>query len=193
MSDRPGMRRISPAATRSEHRRVLSLDLDLVRTKAKHARRSDRQRDIHVLHDGDEDTLQRMLNALQPGSYVAPHRHLSTPKAEALVLLQGSLAFVAFREDGTVDERLCAHLAPSTEILALDCRPGVWHTIFALEPDTVVFEVKPGPYDAGADKEFADWAPPEGAPGDKRYLADLEDAFRQRHGLPPREWEPAVG
>ena len=33
-----------------------------------------------------------------------------------------------------------------------------------LEPDTVILEVKKGPYDANTDKKFASWAPAEGDP-----------------------------
>ena len=40
-------------------------------------------------------------------------------------------------------------------VYGCDIQPGVWHTIFALASDTVVFEAKPGPYDAAVDKGFA--------------------------------------
>ena len=53
-------------------------------------------------------------------------------------------------------------------------------------PDTVIFEVKPGPYDAATDKEFAPWAPPEGDPRAHAYLIQLEDQFRQHFSLPER-------
>ena len=52
-----------------------------------------------------------------------------------------------------------------------------------LEPDTVVFEVKPGPYQPTSDKDFAPWAPAEGGPDAPAYLADLEARFRTLWGL----------
>lgn len=112
-----------------------------------------------------------MLNALQPGSYVRPHRHLSPPKAESIVLLRGKLGFVTFLDDGSVDRRLV--LAAGSASFGVDCHPGLFHTIFALEPDTVVFEVKPGPYDPASDKDFAPWAPEEGSPESAAYLERL--------------------
>jgi hypothetical protein len=36
---------------------------------------------------------------------------------------------------------------------------SAWHTCVVHEPDTVIIEVKPGPY---RPNEFADWAPEEG-------------------------------
>jgi hypothetical protein len=67
---------------------------------------------------------------------------------------------------------------PTKGALALDCRGGVWHTFFALEPGTVIFEVKPGPYEMATDKEFALWAPAENAADAPSYLAKLEEIFR---------------
>ena len=177
------LHRISPAATLSQHQFVTQIDQALVDQKAQDARNSDRQRDIHVLHTGDEDTLQRMLNALQPGTYVTPHRHVAVPKAEAVVVLRGSLGFVRFEDDGSYDEANFVHIDPKRGVFGVDYRAGVWHTFIALEPDTVVFEVKPGPYDAATDKEFAPWAPAEGEAEAADFLATLERRFRQHFGL----------
>lgn len=183
--------RVSPLATRSKQGVVVAVTREMVQGKADDARRNVRGREIHVLHTGDEDPVQRMLNALQPGSYVTPHRHLVPPKVESLVLLQGSLAFVSFDDAGEPDEDGCLVLSREADVLAVDCRPGVWHTFFALEPDTVVFEVKAGPYVRGRDQEWPEWAPSQNGEGGREYLADLEDRFRQRFGLPPRAWRPS--
>ena len=179
------LHRISPAATLSQHTIATPIDQSLIDQKARDAHRSDRQRDIHVLHTGNEDTLQRMLNAMQPGTYVTPHRHVAVPKAEAVVVLQGSLGFVRFENDGYYDEQYFVHLDPQRGTFGVDYRAGVWHTFIALEPDTVVFEVKPGPYDAATDKEFAPWAPPEGDPEAADYLRALEARFRKHFRLLP--------
>ena len=130
-----------------------------------------------------------MLNAIQPGSYVRPHRHLHPPKAESIILLQGTLAYVSFGEDGLPQEGGQVLIDSSRGVFGCDIRPGVWHTIFALAPDTVLFEVKPGPYDPGVDKEFAPWSPPEHSPEAALFLAEVEDGFRRLWGLTPRSWE----
>ncbi len=182
--------RISPVATKSCHAAVTFIDRDLVQRKAYDARRSERRREIHTFHEGDADPLQRMLNALQPGSDVRPHRHLDPPKSESLVLLQGALGYTSFRDDGTLDDESFILLDTSRDVYGCDIRPGVWHTIFALAPDTVVFEVKPGPYSPANDKDFAPWAPQEYSAEAAPYLAKLEDAFRALWGLPPRPWAP---
>lgn len=188
--NQPPIVRVSAAATKSCHETVALIDRDLVERKACDAHRAARLREIHVFHEGDPDPLQRMLNAVQPGSYIRPHRHLHPPKAESLVLLQGALAFVSFTEAGRPEEEGMILIDAARGVYGCDIRPGVWHTIFALAPDTVVFEVKPGPYDPTADKEFAVWSPAEGMPEAAAFLAELEDSFRRLWGLAPRAWEP---
>ena len=180
--------RISPAATRANHEVATPITRELIAAKAAHARASERQRGIHIFHEGGSDTLQRMLNALQPGTYVQPHRHITPPKAESIVLLQGSIGFVPFHDDGSIDRDHWHLIDEASGCIGVDYRAGVWHTFFALAADTVLFEVKPGPYDAATDKEFAAWAPAEGGVGALEYLAEVEDTFRQAHGMGGRSW-----
>ena len=180
--------RVSPAATISKHESILAVTDALVRAKAADAKTSERLRDIHVLHEGNEDTLQRMLNAMQPGTYITPHHHMNPAKAESVIILQGKLGFVAFDDDGNPDWEQSVLVDPERGVFGVDCRAGLWHTFIAIDPDTVVFEAKPGPFDPATDKGFASWAPAEGDPKALPYLAQLEDAFRERFDLPKRTW-----
>lgn len=135
------------------------------------SRVSPRRRIIRPYHRGNEDNLHRMFNAIQPGSYARPHRHLEPPKAEAWIILRGKLLFVAFLDDGSIDRAII--LEAGGERFGVDLVPGRYHTIVALEADTVIYEVKSGPYTRATDKEFAPWAPAEGTPEVEAYLAQL--------------------
>jgi cupin fold WbuC family metalloprotein len=170
------------------HSDIAIVNQDMLAMKSRDARCSMRRRDIHVLHTGDSDVLQRMLNALQPGSYIRPHRHSNPPKAEAIVLLQGTLGYVTFDDMGTPQEEHFVLLDRSRGVFAIDTRAHVWHTFFALEGDVVVFEVKPGPYVPSSDKDFAPWAPPEHSEAATTYLAALEDKFRAYWHCGARSW-----
>ena len=182
------LRRVSPLATRSESDRFAVVDAALVAQKAADAAVNSRRREIHCFHAADTASLQRMLNALQPGSYVRPHRHLTPPKAESFVLLTGSLGFIAFDGTGNFGPDDCVLLSRERGVLAVDVVEGVWHAILALEPDTVAFEAKPGPYAAVSDKDFAAWAPAAETPEALAYLRSVEDRFRALTGLGPRAW-----
>jgi hypothetical protein len=74
------------------------------------SRKSPRGRIIAPLHRSLSDPLHRMLNAVQPGSYVRPHRHLDPPKAEAWIVLRGAVLFVTFFDDGGISEHLVSML-----------------------------------------------------------------------------------
>jgi len=140
-----------------------------------YARSSPRRRVIQPFHKHGADPLHRMLNAVQPGSYIRPHRHLDPPKAEAFIVLRGALAFFVFEDDGRV--RQCVRLAAGSACFGVDLQPGVFHSFIALEPDTLIYEVKNGPYEQATDKAFAPWAPAEGAPEAAAYLRALTEIF----------------
>jgi cupin fold WbuC family metalloprotein len=167
---------------------VLLVDKALLDLKSEDAAKSRRKREIHAFHQGNEENLQRMLNAIQPGSYIRPHRHLEPPKAETIVILQGSLGFVVFDDRGNPADGRFILLDAGRGAFAVDARAGLWHTFFALGDNTVLFEVKPGPYEPGTDKDFAHWAPAEGEAGATEYLMGLEDRFRFVLGLARRKW-----
>jgi cupin fold WbuC family metalloprotein len=139
---------------------------------------------IAPFHKGDADPLHRMLNAIQPHSYVRPHRHLDPPKAEAWVVVRGAVAFFTFEADGAI--RDCARIGPGEPCWGVDLVPGVYHGLVALEPDTVLYEVKTGPYAALTDKAFAPFAPLEGTPEAEAYRSSLLKAFEARHP----SWRP---
>lgn len=147
------------------------LDAGLLERAIAASRESPRQRVILPLHASAADPYQRMLNAAQPGSYIRPHRHRHPPKGETVIVLRGAVRFLTFREDGAVATNVV--LAANGGAIGLDVRPGVYHTFVALEPDSVVFEAKTGPYDEYLDKDFAPWAPLEGSPEAVAYLQRL--------------------
>jgi cupin fold WbuC family metalloprotein len=131
------------------------------------ARAGPRGRCNHNLHPTLDDPVQRFLNVLQPGSYVRPHRH-ERQRWELFLLLEGEAAAVVFDEAGIITATALLRRGGTR---AVEIAGGAWHTLFALAPDTALFEVKPGPYTPVSDKDFAPWAPPEGAPGTDALLA----------------------
>ncbi len=134
------------------------------------SRKSPRKRIILPFHKSAEDTLHRMINVIQPGSYIRPHSHESQGKAESIVLLRGGICYLTFDKAGNL---LSHHdLRAGTAFFGVDTEPTVIHSFFALEPDTVIFEVKPGPYQKITDKGFAEWSPEEGT--------EAVDAFLQK-------------
>jgi cupin fold WbuC family metalloprotein len=132
------------------------------------AQKSPRQRKNLNYHSDLSDTLQRLLNAMEPGTYVQPHKHDTPDKREFFIILRGKALAITFHDTGEIWQSIL--LDPKTENYGVEIPEKVWHTIIVLSEGTVFFEVKDGPYEPISDKNFADWAPKEGSPECRVYL-----------------------
>ena len=138
---------------------------------SRQAAQSVRRRMNLNLHDDYDDPCQRLFNALEPDSYVRPHRHIDPPKPECFVPVRGRMALLVFDDHGRIEE--VVHFGVNSEIVAIELPPGLWHMLVALEPGSIFFEAKPGPYRPVKDKDFAPWSPEEGSVAAPGYLADI--------------------
>lgn len=126
------------------------------------SRNSPRKRMILPIHRRQEAEVQRLINFLQPGTYIRPHRHPLAHTTESIVVLKGSIRFFTLDDAGKV---LTDNLLKSKPISSVvDIEPNTWHTFIVLEEDTILFECKKGPYNAETDKEFANWSVEESDP-----------------------------
>jgi cupin fold WbuC family metalloprotein len=143
---------------------------------AQGAAASPRLRMNYNFHSGPEDNPHRFLNVLVEGTYIRPHRHLTPPKSESFLVLEGVAEVILFDGEGTIKARHQLGLESAEgHLWGIDIPPGVWHTILARTSRVVCYEVKPGPWEQRSDKEFANWAPLEDDPHAAAYcLALLE-------------------
>ncbi len=95
------------------------------------------------LHPVLEDPVQRLFNAMAPGTYVRPHRHARPDGWELMLVVRGAFAILVFDADGTVLERV--EVGVSGGVTAVEIPAYTWHALVVLAPDTLMFEVKPGP------------------------------------------------
>ncbi len=133
------------------------------------SRESPRLRIILPIQRTQDARVQRLVNFMQPGTYIQPHCHPEPHATESICLLHGALEIILFQEDGTIT----SHHLLTKEMPLFDIEPGIWHGMVVHEEDTVVFEVKQGPYNANTDKYFAKWAPVEGDPKAPFFLSKL--------------------
>lgn len=138
------------------------LDQPLFERLAGEALALPRRRRNHNLH-AESDPVQRFLNVLQPGTYIRPHRHRRRREGagfECFVVLQGAIGLLLFDEGGTVRQREL--LQAGGPLQGIELAEGIAHTLVALQPDSVMLEIKEGPYEPATDKDFLDRFPPEG-------------------------------
>lgn len=154
---------------------VRFLDEGVLDALSEEARRRPRRRANANLHAADAP-VHRLLNAIEPGSYVRPHRHLAPPKDETVVVVRGALGLVLFDGDGRVSAARFLRAGPGAAFGA-DLPAGTMHSFVALEPGTVFFEAKAGPYVAPSGDDVAPWAPAEGGPDAAAFEASLRALF----------------
>jgi cupin fold WbuC family metalloprotein len=146
--------------------------LDDLTGKAKVSPRFRQHRNVHQSY---QDASQRLFNAIEPGSYIRPHRHASDPREELLIAVRGVMAMLTFDDQGAVTnvlrfgtERHGCQMAVGAEVSS-----STWHTVIALEPGCVLLEVKAGPFNLNQPKDLALWAPEEGSSACVSYFQQL--------------------
>lgn len=139
------------------------------------AQANPRKRQHRNIHESYKDSCQRLFNAIERDSYIRPHRHATDSRDELLIAIHGSMALVTFDEQGMVTkvvrfgaDRGNKNLAAGAEVPA-----NLWHTVIALEPSSILLEVKTGPFDPSQPKDLAPWAPDENGPNSQHYLKKL--------------------
>ncbi len=108
------------------------------------AKASPRLRMNYDLRNSEDDSSQRMLNAIEPGSPERIHRHQHT--SETVVCIRGRVVEEFYDEL----ERICTEsvvLTPSGSNVAVNIPAGQWHSIRAVESGSVVLSCKDGRYE----------------------------------------------
>ena len=118
------------------------IDEQLLNQVSEEAKASPRLRMNYNFHESLEDKCHRMLNAVEPGTQVPIHRHPT--KDESFVVLRGKVKVTIYNDDGSVLESVV--LCQEEGRYGVDIKKGVWHNLESLEPDSVIFECKEGPF-----------------------------------------------
>ena len=146
--------------------------LDELTDQAKNSLRLRKNRNIHQSY---QEVCQRFFNAIEPGSYIRPHRHVIDPKDELLIAIRGLMALIAFDDQGSVTGIWCFGAEKHGRDIAIgvEVPASMWHTVIAFETGSVLLEAKAGPFDPGQPKDLAPWAPEEGSIAAQDYLSRM--------------------
>ena len=153
---------------------MVRITTELIEKVVAEARQSPRRRMNYNFHPELSDPVQRLLNALEPWTYIRPHKH--TTKEESFVLLSGTVLAVVFNNDGTIRDH--AILSRETGILGIEFEENCYHMLTSLETGSVVFEIKEGPFVPHTEGSSAPWAPQEGTPEAREFLSKVFETLR---------------
>ena len=125
----------------------------MLHSLSQQAQESPRRRANLNLHGELSDPIQRLAIAMEPDTYVRPHRHPHT--WELLYPLNGRFVVLHFDDAGVVTARSVL----GEEAAVIETPAGGWHAVLSLDAGGVIFEVKHGPYRPIADADYAPWSP----------------------------------
>jgi cupin fold WbuC family metalloprotein len=145
-----------------------TLTYDMLTELGQEAERSPRHRMNHNLHTELSDPVQRLAIAMEPETYIRPHRHPQT--WELLTSLKGRFLVLHFDEVGTVIHRDVL----GEDAAIIETEAGGWHAVLSLDPGGVIFEAKQGPYAPFKEEDSAPWSP---TADDEKHLV-LMDWYR---------------
>lgn len=134
------------------------------------------------IHNDYQEPCQRLLNAIEPSSYIRPHCHDSQQGAETIIAIRGHMALISFDNRGEIEkvQQFCSekYAYESDALVGLEIPSGKWHTVISLVKGSVLLEVKAGPFNPNASKFPASWAPEEGSEDAAAYLNSLFERVR---------------
>lgn len=148
-------------------KQISQSDIDQLAAKAA---ASPRQRANLNLHPELDDPIQRLAIAMEPATFVRPHRHPHT--WELLYPLRGRFVVLHFDDAGVVIDRTVLGEGAAT----LETPAGTWHAVLSLDAGGVIFEVKHGPYMAIDPADYLPGTPAEGEEGVAALMAWYADA-----------------
>jgi cupin fold WbuC family metalloprotein len=127
------------------------------------AKKSERKRAHFNFHESLESAIHRLCMGVEPGTYVRPHRHFSVDRWELFTILRGKIVVLIFDENGYVVKRV--ELTAGGDTCSIEIPSDSWHAFACLENDSVVMEVKAGPYARPSEGDWMSNVPAEGEPG----------------------------
>lgn len=118
------------------------IDEQLIQEVIEQAKRSPRLRMNYNFHQSLDDKCHRFLNALEVGTQVPIHHHVT--KDETFILLKGKVRVNIYDDNGDVMDSVVLCLEEGH--IGVDIPKNTWHNVECLESGSVIFEVKEGPF-----------------------------------------------
>ena len=88
------------------------------------------------------DSSQRILNAVEPGTILPIHRHRGI--IETIIVLRGKVVQHYYDDNG--NKTASYELAPNSAQVGMSVPVGQWQALESLEEGSVIFECKDGAY-----------------------------------------------
>ena len=131
------------------------LDKKLMEDLSQQAKENPRLRQAVDLRTTPNDSSQRILNAVEPGTILPIHRHRGS--TETIIVLRGKVVQHYYDDNG--NKTVSYELAPNSAQVGMSVPVGQWHALESLEEGSVIFECKDGAYQPLSAEDILEVAP----------------------------------
>lgn len=125
------------------------IDQKLLDDLSAQAKANPRLRQAFDLRTTPEDSSQRILNAVEPGTILPIHRHRGS--TETIVVLRGKVVQHYYNDNGEIISSY--ELAPNSSQVAMSVPVGQWYALESIEDGSVIMECKDGAYEQLRDED----------------------------------------
>ena len=130
------------------------LDKKLMEDLSQQAKESPRLRQAFDLRTTPNDSSQRILNAVEPGTILPIHRHRGS--TETIIVLRGKVVQHYYNDAG--EKTASFELAPNSAQVGMSVPVGQWHALESLEEGSIIFECKDGAYQPLSAEDILEFA-----------------------------------
>ena len=130
------------------------IDQKIMDSLSQQAKESPRLRQAFDLRTTPNDSSQRILNAVEPGTILPIHRHRGS--TETIVVLRGKVVQHYYDDNG--NKTASFELAPGSAQVGMSVPVGQWHALESLEEGSVIFECKDGAYQSLSAEDILEFA-----------------------------------
>jgi cupin fold WbuC family metalloprotein len=131
------------------------------------AKATERKRINLNIHESTEAAVQRLFLAVEPETYIRPHRHPQAHKWELFVVLDGEMDLLLFNDLGDIVNRIALS---ATTTRAVEIPANTWHSYISKKSGTLALEIKEGAYLPSPEEDFLSMSPAENTDEAAAYL-----------------------
>jgi cupin fold WbuC family metalloprotein len=150
---------------------MLKITNKIINETSDKAKTSKRKRCNYNFHKSYSDPIQRFLNAVEPASYLRPHKHEDPDTTEIFLAIKGRVLIVEFDDNGSITDHFI--LDQQDGMIGVEIPPKIWHSFIALQEGSVLYEIKEGPFVEGVGMIFAEWAPEKGTEAAREFNENI--------------------
>lgn len=132
------------------------------------------------LHKSDKSIIQKILIKINDNAYITPHYHT---KDEMIVILEGLCGLVIFDSKGNKKDFYIISSEKNNKEnkyhYGYQINANTYHTLVSLTKESVLLEIKNGPFNEKNNKFIPNWAPKEDTNESKLFLEKLKLQIRE--------------